>query len=342
MEWQVYQVIWYALWAILWTGYFVLDGFDLGAGSSFYLLAKREEEKRAIYQAIGPFWDGNEVWLITAGGATFAAFPKAYAVMFSSLYSALLLLLFGLILRGAAVEYRNKHESPIWKKLWDLGFFLGSLVPAFVLGVFIANLFKGLPIDEKGIYHGTFFTLLNPYGILGGLLFVFLFALHGCNWIAFKTNGTLSERASSLGKKLFAITIVLAGVFFIFSFVSTPIWENYKRYPILLIIPAVSVVSLFLVPVFLSYRDHLKAFLSSFLGILGLSLWGFIGLYPNLFPSSLNPLWSLTLFNSSSSVLTLKIMTIVAIIFVPVVLGYTFWAYKVFSYRISTSQQGEH
>lgn len=336
MEWQVYQIIWFVLWAILWTGYFVLDGFDLGVGSSFYLLAKKEEEKKAIYQAIGPFWDGNEVWLITAGGATFAAFPKTYAIMFSSLYSALLILLFALILRGAAVEYRNKHEHPTWKKLWDLGFFIGSIIPPFLLGVAFANIFKGIPIDSNGIYHGTIFTLLNPYGILGGILFLFCFAMHGCNWIAFKTNGELQERAERLSKIFWAITLVTAGIFMFVSFGKTNLWNNYIKYPVLLIVPAFSLFSFMLVPVLLSVKKHLEAFLFSCLGILGFSSWCFIGLFPNLLPSSLNPLWSLTIYNSSSSLLTLKIMTIVAIIFVPVVLGYTFWTYKIFSYRIST------
>ncbi|WP_333570537.1 cytochrome d ubiquinol oxidase subunit II [Thermodesulfobacterium commune] len=338
MEGNIYQIIWFVLWAVLWTGYFVLDGFDLGAGSAFYLLGKKEEEKKAIYQALGPFWDGNEVWLITAGGATFAAFPKTYAVMFSSLYSALLLLLFSLILRGVSIEYRNKYDKPLWKTLWDLGFFLGSILPPFLLGVAFANIFQGIPIDEKGIYHGSLFTLLNPFGILGGILFVFCFAAHGCNWIAFKTNGELSERAATLSKKFTAITLVLAGLFFFGAYLSTNLWENYFKCPLLLIIPLISVIGFLMVFPFLIRKNFLGAFLASAVGILGFSAWGFVGLFPNMLPSSLNPAWNLTIYNSSSSLLTLQIMTIVALIFVPIVLAYTFWAYKTFSFKISSKK----
>jgi cytochrome d ubiquinol oxidase subunit II len=335
MEGNIYQIIWFILWAVLWTGYFVLDGFDLGAGSLIYLLGKNEEDRKAVYQSIGPFWDGNEVWLITAGGATFAAFPKTYAVMFSALYSALLLLLFCLIIRGVAIEYRNKFESPVWKTLWDLAFFLGSVLPPFLLGVAFANIFQGIPIDKNGIYHGSFFTLLNPYGILGGLLFVFCFAMHGANWIAFKTTGALSERAEILAKKLWAVTIVLAGLFLFGSYLSTKLWVNYEKYPILLVFPLLSIFGFILVPAGLINKKYLTAWIGSSLAILGFSAWAFAGLFPNMLPSSLDPAWNLTCFNSSSSLLTLKVMTAVALIFVPIVLGYTFWAYRTFAFKKS-------
>jgi len=336
MEGNIYQIIWYFLWAVLWTVYFVLDGFDLGAGSILYFIGKNQEERTVVYQAIGPFWDGNEVWLITAGGATFAAFPKTYAVMFSSLYSPLLLLLFCLIIRGIAVEYRNKYENFIWKNLWDLAFFLGSILATFLLGVAFANIFQGLPIDEKGNYHGNLFTLLNPYGILGGFLFVFCFAVHGANWLAFKTEGRLAERAASLGKKLWIVAIILAALFFSGSYLSTDLWKNYFNHPILCIFPVLSLTAFFLVPPMLSKEKHLKAWIASGLGIFGFSAWAFIGLFPNMFPSSLNSAWSLTCFNSSSSVLTLKIMTIVAFIFVPIILAYTIWAYKILHFKVPT------
>lgn len=335
MEMNIFQIIWFVLWGVLWAGYFALDGFDLGAGSLFYFLGKNEREKNAIYHAIGPFWDGNEVWLITAGGATFAAFPTAYAIMFSSLYTPLLLLLFSLIIRGVAVEYRNKHESPSWQKFWDVAFFIGSVLPPILLGVAFANIFKGIPIDEKGILQTNLLGLLNFYGILGGALFLFCFSTHGALWIAFKTEELLSERAANLAKKLWAISLILVVIFWVVSFVITNIWQNYMKAPILIIFPLFAVLFYFLVPLFIHKKEYLKAWIMSALTIVFFTAWGMAGLFPNIFPSSINPAYSLTIMNSSSSPLTLKIMTIVAVIFVPIVLAYTFWAYKVFSYRIT-------
>lgn len=187
-----YHVIWFILWGVLWAAYFMLDGFDLGAGILYPFLGRDEAQKAAIRGSIGPVWDGNEVWLVTAGGATFAAFPAAYARLFSELYLAMLLILFGLIFRGVSLEFRSKGESPGWKRLWDDGFFLGSLVPALLFGVAFGNLFRGLPLDAKG-YHGTLFTLLNPYGLLTGLLFVLLFLVHGSLWIALRGGDDLRE-----------------------------------------------------------------------------------------------------------------------------------------------------
>ena len=334
MEINIFQIIWFILWGVLWAGYFALDGFDLGAGSLFYILGRKENEKKMIYQAIGPFWDGNEVWLITAGGATFAAFPKAYAIMFSTLYTPLLLLLFSLIFRGVAVEYRNKYEGPAWQKFWDIFFFLGSLLPPILLGIAFANIFKGVPIDEKGILHTNLFGLLNPYSILGGFLFLFCFATHGALWLAFKTFGTFSERAANLAKKLWAISLVLIAVFWIMSLVITNLWQNYLKTPILLSFPLLTILVYITVPVFIQKKNYLKAWIMSALAIIFFTAWGMAGLFPNLFPSSIDPSYSLTIMNSSSSLLTLKVMTVVAFIFVPVVLVYTFWAYKIFSYRI--------
>jgi len=342
MDWNIYQVIWFILWAVLWTGYFVLDGFDLGAGSLIYLLGRTENDRKVIYTSIGPFWDGNEVWLITAGGATFAAFPKVYAVMFSAFYSALLLLLFCLIVRGVAVEYRNKFDSKPWKVLWDFAFFLGSVLPPFILGVAFANIFAGIPIDKNGLYHGSFWTLFHPYSILGGFLFVFCFAMHGANWIAYRATGELSERAASLSKKLWVVSIILAVLFFFGSYISTKLWENYINHPILTVFPGLALFGFFLTAAGLLRKKYLTAWIGSCLAILGFSAWGFAGLFPNMLPSSLNPAWSLTCFNSSSSLLTLKVMTVVAFIFVPIMLAYTFWAYKIFAFGNKSSEVIEY
>ncbi len=335
MEGNVFQVIWFVLWGVLWAGYFVLDGFDLGAGTLLPCVTKNETERKILYHSIGPFWDGNEVWLITAGGATFAAFPKTYAVMFSGLYTALYLLLFSLIIRGVAVEFREKKESTSWKRFWDFLFWIGSLLPPFLLGVAFANIFKGLPIDENGIFRGSFFSLLNGYGILGGVLFVVVFAVHGATWLAFRTNGSFRERLVRDAKVMWVFEAVVVAAFMLLSFKVTPLWENYLKAPILVVFPLLAVIGLILIPVFLNQQRTLAAFLSSAVTILGFTAWAMAGLFPNLFPSSLNPEWSLTIYNSSSSPLTLKIMTVVAFVFVPIVLLYTFWTYKTFSYRLT-------
>lgn len=338
MEPNIFQIIWFILWGVLWAVYFALDGFDLGAGSLLYLLGKDEKERRVVYQAVGPFWDGNEVWLITAGGATFAAFPTAYAVMFSALYTPLLLLLFSLIFRGVAVEYRNKHESPSWRKFWDLVFFLGSLAPALLLGVAFANIFKGVPLDEKGLLQTNLLGLLNFYGLLGGILFVFCFATHGALWVAFKALNPISERAASLAKKLWIITLILVILFWSASFVTTNLWNNYFQAPLLFIFPLLAAVLYLLVPLFINKGSYFKAWVCSALTIVLFAAWGVAGLFPNILPSSINPDYSLTIYNSSSSPLTLKIMTIVALIFVPIVLVYVFWAYKTFSHKITEKE----
>ena len=173
-----FQIIWFVLWGLLWAVYFMLDGFDFGAGTLYNFIAKNETEKKMVINTFGPVWNGNEVWLLTAGGATFAAFPTTYALMFSYLYTALLLVLFSLIIRGVSIEFRGKGGSDAWRKGWDIGIFLGSFLPSLLFGVAFGNIFQGLPMDGNG-YHGTLFTLLNPYGLLTGVLFVLLFLLHG-------------------------------------------------------------------------------------------------------------------------------------------------------------------
>ena len=193
---QTLQITWFALWGLLWAVYFMLDGFVLGTGMLHNFLAKNEKEKQAMVAIVGPVWNGNEVWLITAGGATFAAFPTTYALMFSYLYTALLLLLFALIIRGVSLEFRGKVANSGWKRLWDAGILLGGFLPALLLGVAFGNIFKGLPMDVSG-YHGNLFSLLNPYGLLTGVLFVMLFVVHGAIYTSVKTSGDLSGRASA-------------------------------------------------------------------------------------------------------------------------------------------------
>ncbi len=324
---MTFATIWFVLWGILWAVYFVLDGFDFGAGILMNFIAKNDLEKRQVINSIGPFWDGNEVWLITAGGATFAAFPTTYAYMFSYLYSALLIILFGLIFRGVSFEFRGKEENPRWKRFFDLSIFLGSLIPALLFGVAFGNIFKGLPIDAEG-YHGSLLQLLNFYGLLTGILFLSLFLYHGGLYLSLKTEGEVQKRAIAFSRKFFIPLFVIAFVFLIFTPISTKLMENYFKVKILFLVPLLLVLSLILSGYFTFKNKVSRGFLFSFLTILLTVITGIIGLYPNLIPSSLDQNYSLTIFNSSSSEYTLKIMTIVAFIFVPIVIIYQIWVYR--------------
>jgi cytochrome d ubiquinol oxidase subunit II len=328
------QSVWFFLWVLLWAVYFVTDGFDLGIGSLLPILGKNNQEKRIMYNAIGPLWDGNEVWVITAGGVTFAAFPLVYAVMFSSLYSALMLILFALIIRGVSLEFRGNVDNPGWKKLWDTCMFVGSIVPAILFGVAFANIFRGIPIDANGVYHGTLFTLLNPYGLLGGILFLLLFLVHGSIWLAIKSEGELHDRSINIAGKLWPVLLVAAVIFLVASKFATSIYDNYIANPILFIFILITVLALLGIKVFLLKENYWKAWFSSAVTIIGATFYGFIGLFPNMFPSSIDPKFSLTAYNTSSSSLTLTIMLVLAIIFVPIVLAYQFWAYNLFKGKV--------
>lgn len=328
------ETTWFILWGVLWAVYFVLDGFDLGVGSLIPFLGRDENDRRQMYHSMGPFWDGNEVWLITAGGVTFAAFPGTYAVMFSALYSALMLLLFSLIIRGVSVEFRNQVDSEGWRKVWDIGTFLGSILPALLLGVAFANIFKGIPINAEGVNQGSLIGLLNWYGLLGGVLFVLLFLQHGALWLAFRTEGDLQSRAETTAAKLWNILLVVAVLFLAATAIATDLWNNYLASPVLFIIPLAAVACLLLTRVKTAAKAHLAAWSFSGGTILFCALFGVTGLYPRLLPSSLNPEWSMTAFNSSSSPLTLKIMLGVALVFVPIVIVYQFLVYKTFATKI--------
>jgi len=336
----VLQIIWFVLWGVLWDVYFMLDGFVLGTGTIRNFLAKDENEKRAMLGAIGPVWNGNEVWLITAGGATFAAFPTTYALMFSYLYTALLLLLFALIIRGVSLEFRERSQTAGWRRLWDAGIFLGSFLPALLFGVAFGNIFKGLPMDSAG-YHGNLLTLLNPYGLLTGVLFVCMFVLHGALYTSVKTTGSLSGRAAHLANRAWTVLLIVALLFLVYTAFATGLYGNYLRAPFIFAVPLLAVISLIMIRVFSARGKGLAAFAASCAMILLVSFTGIIGLFPNLIPSSLDPAYSMTIYNSSSSTLTLSIMTVVALIFVPIVILYKIWVYRVFSGRISPENMAE-
>jgi len=328
------QITWFALWGILWALYFMLDGFVMGTGMLHNFLAKDELEKRAMVASVGPVWNGNEVWLITAGGATFAAFPTTYALMFSYLYTPLLILLFALIIRGVSLEFRGKMAGAGWKRLWDAGILLGGFLPALLFGVAFGNIFKGLPMDASG-YHGNLLTLLNPYGLITGILFVMLFIVHGAIYTAAKTAGSLGDRALSFAGRAWAALLIVALIFLVHTAFATGLYGNYMRMPVLFVVPLAAAASLILVRVFLARGAALKAFAASCVLIVAVGLTGVIGLFPNLIPSSTEAAYSMTIYNSSSSRLTLAIMDVVALVFVPMVIAYKIWVYRVFRQKIS-------
>ena len=331
------QITWFVLWGVLWAVYFMLDGFVLGTGILHNLIAKTDGEKRVLINTIGPVWDGNEVWLLTAGGATFAAFPTTYALMFSYLYTALLLLLFSLIVRGVSFEFRGKIESEGWKKAWDVAIQVSSFLPALLFGVAFGNIFAGLPMDAAG-YHGGLLSLLNPYGLLTGVLFVLLFTVHGALYLSVKTRGELSARAKGVADKVWPALLVVAVAFLAYTNFATKLFGNYLAHPVLFVVPLLAVAGLVGTRVFSAKGATPAAFTASCVTVLMVVATGVTGLFPNLIPSSIDPAFSLTIFNSSSSPYTLKIMTVVALIFVPIVIAYKIWVYRIFRAPVTEAE----
>ncbi len=332
------ETIWFVLWGLLWAIYFILDGFDFGMGTLMPFIAKDEHEKRVIYNSQGPFWDGNEVWLITAGGVTFAAFPKTYAVMFSSLYSALLLLLFALIIRGVSFEFRGKVHSAAWRKIWDICHILGSFLPALLLGVAFANIFKGIPLNAEGVNQGNLFSLLNPYGLAGGVLFVLMFCYHGALFLAIKAEEPLHTRTLKTARAIWPYYLGVAVLFLAWSSTATNLYANYQATPALIPFILLPVIGLGLTRIFLGSGKVLAAWICSAIAILGVTFFGVLGIFPALLPSSLDPAYSMTIHNSASSTLTLQIMLGVALVMVPIVLLYQFWVYKNFSFKVTKEE----
>jgi cytochrome d ubiquinol oxidase subunit II len=330
--------IWFLLWGVLWAVYFMLDGSDLGLGTVMPAVAKTEEERKLVYRSMSPFWDGNEVWLITAGGVTFAAFPATYAVLFSGLYTPLMLILFALIFRGVTFAFRGKVDDAKWRNIWDLALMLGSFLPALLFGVAFANLFQGLPIDGEGIFQGNLLTLLNPYGITGGLLFVSIFAMHGSLWLTTKSEGELQTRAGDLAKKIWPVVLLLAVIFLLATLRVTNLYDNYLANPVLFLIPAAAVFALLATRVLMAMASWWKAWIASALTIVSTTLFGVVGLYPNLILSTLDPKFSMTVTNSSSSPLTLKIMLGVALTFVPLVIAYQVWVHFLFKDKLTDDE----
>ncbi|MDR2892873.1 MAG: cytochrome d ubiquinol oxidase subunit II [Deltaproteobacteria bacterium] len=327
------QTVWFLLWTLLWAVYFMLDGFDFGLGTLMPFMARNDLERRIMYNASGPFWDGNEVWLITAGGVTFAAFPKAYATLFSALYAPLLMLLFALIFRAVAFEFRNKVDSPKWRKFWDICKFFGSFVPALLLGVAFANLFQGIPIDGEGVYHGNLLKLLSPYGLMGGVFFVLMFAHHGALWLAVKSAGPLHDRAVAWSRTLWLLLLAAAVLFLGATAVFTNIYASIIQTPPLAVFPILAVL-LLLASRFARAGTYL-AWLAHAGFIVCVTFFGVLGMYPAMIPSSLSQAYSVTAMNAAASPTTLKIMLVVVIIFVPLVIAYQVFVYVLFRKKIT-------
>ncbi|PTN32315.1 cytochrome d ubiquinol oxidase subunit II [Desulfonatronum sp. SC1] len=329
------ETTWFILWGVLWAVYFALDGYDLGMGTLMPFLAKDERDRRIMYNAAGPFWDGNQVWLITAGGVTFAAFPATYAALFSGLYTALMLLLFALILRGVSFEFRRKVDSERWRKVWDFCHVSGSFLPALLLGVAFANIFQGIPLNAQGINEGGLLDLLNPYGLLGGVLFVLMFSLHGSLWLGVKSEGPIADRATAMAEKLWLALMVVVVLFLVVTAFATRLFDNYLNNPLLFSVLLLAVVGLIQTRVFLGKRSMLMAWGASAVSIISVTLFGVIGLFPVLLPSTLDPAYSMTIANSASSELTLKIMLGVTLVFVPLVIAYQTWLHITFGHKIT-------
>ncbi|AIF53915.1 cytochrome d ubiquinol oxidase subunit II [Pelosinus sp. UFO1] len=325
------NVLWFILVGVLFTGFFFLEGFDYGVGMLLPFLGKDDVERRMIINTIGPVWDGNEVWMITAGGAMFAAFPHVYATMFSGFYMALFVMLMALIVRGVAFEFRSKDENPQWRSTWDWMIFIGSALPALLWGVAVTNLIQGVPINAKMQYAGTFFDLLSPYTLVGGVAFLLVFLFHGALFLTLKIEGPIIERARKA-----AVTIgILAAVAFLslvgLTYTNTDLFKSG-----LASITLWGAVVVFVLGYALAWiKKYGWAFAMSGLAIVFTTIAFFSGLFPRIMVSSLNPSWSLTIHNASSSAYTLKIMTFAALILVPIVLAYQGWTYWVFRKRVT-------
>ena len=327
-----YNILWFVLITVLFTGFFFLEGFDYGVGTLLTIISDKESDRSQIVRTIGPVWDGNEVWMITAGGAMFAAFPHVYATLFSTFYIALFLMLVALILRAVAFEFRHQRTDEKWQSMWSNAITFGSIVPAFLWGVAVTNLIAGLPIGQNMVYQGSFFDLLTPYTLVGGAAFFAVFAFHGASFLVLRlTDQQLLARARTLGLKFGVLAAVLYVLCMVLTYLETDLYDSTLA-GAALVLSAVS----FVAGIGALYKNCFKgAFVLGGLAIAGTTIGFFAGLFPRLMVSSLNPSWSLTIRNASSTEYTLSIMTIAALIFVPIVLGYQIWTYYIFRKRIT-------
>jgi len=327
------QILWFVLIAVLWTGFFFLEGFDFGVGILTPLLGREDRERRAVINTIGPHWDGNEVWLLTAGGATFAAFPNWYATLFSAMYIPFTLLLLALIVRGVTFEFRSRLENPRWRTVWDWALFGGSLVPALLVGVAMSDLLLGLPIDANGNYVGQFWNLVQPLALLGGVTGLVVFVNHGALFLSLKLEGDLLE---SLKRFHGPLAWSSCGVYTVFAALMLLFAPGLRAQPwFFYAVGGLAWLALMGAALLQKNQNMGRAFALTGVAIAATTAALFIALFPRVMVSSLAPEFSLTLQNASSTPYTLKIMSGVAVLFVPLVLGYQIWSYWVFRKRIS-------
>jgi cytochrome bd ubiquinol oxidase subunit II len=326
------EQLWFALIGVLWVGYFFLEGFDFGVGVLLPFVSADDTDRRVVVNTIGPVWDGNEVWLLTAGGATFAAFPLWYATVFSGFYLALFLLLAALIFRGMAFELRHRRDDARWARWWDRAIFWGSAVPALLWGVAFADFVHGVPIASGPSWTGNFFELVKPYALLGGLATLSLFTLHGATYLALKTDGDVRYRAHRAGERLAPITFLVVAGFLLWTYLSAHSMHHVGLVPPLLPILGLGVLA----AVGWLVRDRLEgwAFLATALVIVAFFTTLLLNLYPNVLVSSIHSSYSVTIAQSASHPYTLKVMSWVALIFTPFVLVYQGWTYWVFRHRV--------
>ena len=366
MDYELLKIIWWVLIGVLLIGFAVTDGFDMGVGALLRVIGKTDSERRVMLNTVGPHWDGNQVWFITAGGAIFAAWPVVYAVAFSGLYWALLLVLFAMFFRPVGFEYRSKMTDPRWRSAWDWGLTIGGAVPALVFGVAFGNLLLGVPftLDElmRSTYTGSFWALLNPFALLTGLVSLLMLAMHGGAYLQMRTDKALHDRARLMTSVLAILVIVLfalGGVWVSMmdgyvietaknlAGVTNPTqktvilesgaWlNNYSKYSWMIIAPVLGFAGLALTVVFTRLNKGAMAFVSSSFALVGIICTAGFSLFPFLMPSSTNPSHSLTMWDVTSSHMTLEIMFWVAMVFVPIILSYTAWGYYKMRGRLTT------
>lgn len=334
MTLELDQIIWFILLGILFTGYAILDGFDLGVGI-LHVFVKEDQERRLLLNSIGPIWDGNEVWLITGGGAMFAAFPYVYATLFSGFYLIFMALLAALIFRAVSIEFRSKLESPHWRALWDWSFALASLLATILLGIFVGNLAIGLPLNRKGDYVGGLLHLVGPYPLLVSITTVALFTMHGSIYLSLRTAGPLQAKVRRWIGPAITFFIISAVTTAMVTLVYHPrLTSAFRHNPGLFVFPVLLMLSIANVPREISRGKDLRAFISSCLSIVFLLVVLSIGLFPDLVYAPNQPQWSLSIFNSSSTFYTLNVMLIAALIGMPLVLTYTIYIYWVFRDKV--------
>jgi cytochrome d oxidase, subunit II (cydB) len=375
IDYDILRLIWWALLGIILIGFAATDGFDLGIGTLLPFVARNDMERRIVINTVGPIWEGNQVWLVLAGGAIFAAWPPLYAVSFSGFYLAMFAILFALILRPVGFKYRSKLENSRWRSTWDWALFIGGFVPALIFGVAIGNVLQGVPFrfsDEMRVfYEGTFFGLLNPFALLCGLVSVAMLVMHGATWLALKTDGVIAQRSRNYGAVAALLTIVLFALagWLLWQFVSgyritgnsdplgpsSPLlktvvvehgawFANYATYPWMWIAPALGFIGALGAFITLKAKGEVTALLSSTISIFGIISTVGLAMFPFILPSSLDPRSSLTAWDASSSHMTLFIMLVVTIIFLPIVLAYTTWVYHVLWGKVDEKmiEDGDH